>query len=203
MEIVLASRNVHKIREFRDMLRLILGLDVDSLLSFPDYSPPPETGETFEENAEIKAVHAAKALDKIVLADDSGLVVPVLQGAPGVYSRRFAGDEATDRENRLKLLDKLKGKTGIERQAYFECSLVLAGPEGVLKKARGHVEGYIAEEEKGRNGFGYDMIFIKHDYDKTFGELSEDVKNRISHRSKAISMLSPVLGKPSAPTSLN
>ncbi len=193
MEIVLASRNVHKIREFRDMLSAILGLDVDSLLSFPDYSPPSETGETFEENAEIKAVHAAKTLDKIVLADDSGLVVPILQGAPGVYSRRYAGDEATDRENRLKLLDNLKGRTGVERQAYFECCLVLAGPEGVLKKARGRVEGYIAEEEKGRNGFGYDMIFIKHDYDKTFGELSEDVKNRISHRSKAISMLSPFL----------
>jgi XTP/dITP diphosphohydrolase len=189
MEIVLASRNVHKMREFRIMLSPIPGLDIDSLLSYPDYTPPEETGETFEENAEVKAVHAAQTLGKIVLADDSGIVVPVLDGAPGVYSRRYAGDDATDRENRMKLLEELKGKSGVQRQAYFECSLVIAGPEGVLKKARGRVEGYIAEEEKGRNGFGYDTIFVKHDYDKSFGELTDDVKNRISHRRKAIDVL--------------
>lgn len=189
MEIVLASRNLHKIREFRDMLSPILGLDIDSLLSYPDYAPPHESGSTFEENAQIKALHAAKMLNKIVLADDSGLVVPVLGGAPGVISRRYAGGDATDRDNRLKLLRELEGKTGVERQAYFECCLIVAGPEGVLKTAKGHVEGFITEEEKGRNGFGYDSLFMKHDYDKTFAELSDDVKNRISHRRKAIDML--------------
>jgi len=186
MEIVIVSRNLGKIREFRIMFEGIEGLDIDSLLAYPDFPSPEETGETFEENAALKAVAAAKALDKIVLADDSGLVVPALGGAPGVRSARYAGEEATDRENNQKLLEALKGKEDLDRAAYYECALVLASPESVMKVTRGHCEGFIHTEEKGRNGFGYDSVFIKHDYDKTFGELSDDVKNRVSHRRKAL-----------------
>ncbi|NGX58666.1 MAG: Non-canonical purine NTP pyrophosphatase [Chlamydiae bacterium] len=187
MEIVLASRNLGKIREFRKMLSEVIGLDVDSLLSFPDYPSPEETGTTFEENATLKATSAAKALNKIVLADDSGLVVPSLDGEPGVHSARYAGEDATDHENTQKLLEALKDKSDLERQAYYECALVLAGPEGeVLKISKGHCEGIIAEEARGRHGFGFDPVFIKHDYDKTFSELSDDIKNRISHRRKAL-----------------
>jgi len=186
MEIVIASRNLGKIREIRTMLEDIESLDVDSLLAFPDFPSPDETGETFEDNATLKATLAASSLNKIVLADDSGLVVPALGGAPGVKSARYAGEEATDRENNQKLLEALKEKDDLDRHAYYECVLVLASPEGVLKVARGHCEGEITTEERGRNGFGYDPIFLKLDYDKTFGELSDDVKNRVSHRRKAL-----------------
>lgn len=186
MEIVIASQNVHKIREFREMLKSLPHIDVTSLLNYPEYTPPEETGKTFEENAKIKAAHAAKALNKWTLADDSGLIVPGLSGEPGVYSRRYAGENATDAENRRKLLDQLSGKTELDRSAYFECCLALANPEGIYKCCTGICEGYIADKELGRNGFGYDPLFIKHDYDKTFAELEENIKNRVSHRRKAL-----------------
>lgn len=185
MEIVIASRNLGKIRELRIMLEGIEGLDIDSLLAFPDFPSPEETGQTFEDNATIKATAVASALNKIVLADDSGLVVPALGGEPGVRSARYAGEEATDRENNQKLLGALEGKEDLDRQAYYECVLVLASPDGVMKVTRGHCEGIIHTEEKGRNGFGYDPLFIKHDYVKTFGELSDVVKSSVSHRRKA------------------
>ena len=193
MEIVIASRNLGKIREFRIMLEGIEGLDVDSLLAYPDFPSPEETGQTFEENASLKAHAAAKALNKIVLADDSGLVVSSLGGDPGVRSARYAGEEATDQENNQKLLKALEGKNDLDRQAYYECVLVLASPEGLLKVTRGHCEGIINSEERGRNGFGYDSLFTKHDYDKSFGELSDDVKNRISHRRKALDSMKAYL----------
>lgn len=193
MEIVIASTNLHKVREFRDMLKAWKSLDVLSLLNFPSYVQPPETGTTFKENATLKAEHAAKTLNKWVLADDSGLVVPSLGGAPGVYSQRFAGEEATDAENRQKLLKLLESKQDLERSAYFECCLVLANPSGVQKCVSGTCEGSILAEERGRNGFGYDALFLKNDYDKTFAELDEATKNRISHRNKALQKLSAIL----------
>lgn len=194
MEIVIASKNVHKIREFREILARIEHIDITSLLNFPDYEPSEEVGKSFEENAKTKATEAAKALNKWVLADDSGLVVPALQGEPGIYSKRYAGNDATDAENRHKILEAMKGKNDLERAAYYECSLALAGPDGEIKKfVRGLCEGILIEEERGRNGFGYDALFMKHDYDKTFAELEESVKNRISHRSKAIEKILPAL----------
>jgi len=193
MEIVIASHNLGKIREFREILNKILGLDVDSLLAYPNYVAPKEEGNTLVENATLKAVHAAKALNKVVIADDSGLFVSALQGAPGVHSAYYAGEQANDRDNRKKLLEALAGKQGMQRSAYFECVLVMASPTETLKITTGRVEGMIAEEEKGRHGFGYDPLFIKHDYDKTFAELAEDVKNRISHRRKALDAMIPSL----------
>lgn len=184
--LVIASKNIHKIREFRQMLKGFLKLEILSLMDFSYYHPPEETGITFEENAALKATHAAKALKTLVLADDSGLVVPILNNAPGVYSARYAGEEATDRENRKKLLQALHGKDEVDRTAYFECCLVLANEERVLYQATGRCEGRIIEEERGGNGFGYDPLFIKNDYDKTFAELDDATKNRVSHRRKAI-----------------
>lgn len=193
MELVIASSNLHKIREFRDIFKAIPHLDILSLRNFPDYTPPEETGETFEENARIKAEHAAKALNKWVLADDSGLVVPALNGAPGIHSRRFSGPNATDNENRKKLLIDLHNKKGLERYAYYECCLVLANADKIKKIVHGICEGTILEKEKGNNGFGYDPLFQRHDCDKSFGEMDETTKNRISHRMKAIEKLLAML----------
>jgi len=193
MEIVIASRNVHKIREFRDIFHNVDFLDIVSLIDFPDYRAPEETGQTFEENAQLKAEHAAKFLNRWVIADDSGLVVPALNGFPGVYSRRYAGEDASDHDNRKKLIAEMIEKNGLERAAYYQCTLCLAGPEGIKKTVTAYCEGYIGEKEKGSNGFGYDPLFIKHDYDKTFAELEESTKNRISHRSKAIEKMRSAL----------
>lgn len=193
MEIVIATTNVHKIREYREMLKPYPRFDVISLLNFPDYVQPEETGATFEDNAILKAKHASETLNKVVVADDSGLVVPALGGAPGVISRRYAGEDATDAENRLKLLKELQGKKEHERTAYFDCWLALATPKGVLKCVNGRCEGLILTEERGRNGFGYDSLFIKYDYDKTFAEIDEVTKNKISHRRKAFEKLLLVL----------
>src|ERR1700722_774852 len=193
MELVIASRNIHKIREFRSILKKAIAFDLFSLNDFPQYTPPPETGATFEENAILKAVHAAQQLKRWVIADDSGLVVPALNGAPGVHSRRYAGENATDKENRQKLLTEMSHIQESHRQAYFECWIALASPEGLKKTARGISEGMIIEKEKGNFGFGYDAIFVKHEYGKTFAELGEETKNRISHRRKALDKILPVL----------
>lgn len=193
MEIVIASRNVHKVREFKEMFKFLKGVEVMSLHYFQDYEAPEETGQTFQENALIKARHASKALNKWVLADDSGLVVPYLKGAPGVRSSRYAGNEATDLENRQKLLREMADFNDVERYAYFECCLALCSPAGVEKCVKGVCEGYILPETKGGNGFGYDSLFVKHEYDKSFAELDESIKNRISHRAKAFEKLIVVL----------
>lgn len=196
MEIVVASANLHKIREFREMFKSLKGISVLSLSHFPNYTPPEETETTFLENAVMKAQHAADALGVLVLADDSGLVVPALEGKPGVYSRRYAGLEASDRENRKKLLDAMGSFEGLKRNAYFECALALASPsacKGLVKAVTASIEGSILHEERGSNGFGYDSLFLKHDYDKTLAELDEAIKNRISHRHKAFAKLLPIL----------
>lgn len=193
MEIVIASHNLHKIREFRDMLKAFKHIDVLSLLNFPHYSLPEETGTTFKDNAILKATDAAAKLNKWVLADDSGLVVPALKGEPGVYSRRYAGEDATDAENRQKLLKSMANLSEDQRHAYFECWLAIASPKGLEKCVSGTIEGSIAHEEHGRHGFGYDPIFKKSDYDKTMAEVDDSIKNRISHRRKAFDRLLPAL----------
>lgn len=185
MEILLASTNLHKIREFKEMFKSLKGLELISLHQFPHYATPGETGKSFKENAVLKAEHAARELNRWVIADDSGLVVPALKGEPGIYSRRYAGVDATDAENRKKLIDAMSHLQGHERSAYFECCIALASPAGLKKCVEASCEGFIVEDQRGRNGFGYDPLFIKNDYDKTFAEIDESVKNRISHRRKA------------------
>ena len=189
MEILLATNNLHKLREFRDMFKSMPHIELISLHQFQDYLPPEETGSTFRENAILKAEHAAKNLNRWVLADDSGLVVPALHGEPGVKSRRYAGPEATDLENRQKLLRAMEHLQDYGRAAYFECSLAIANPSGLKKSVEGICEGAIIQEPKGRHGFGYDPLFLKSDYEKTFAELEESIKNRISHRRKAFDRL--------------
>lgn len=191
MEIVLATNNLHKIREFKDLFKALLPhLELISLRQFPDYIAPEETGKTFCENAVLKAEHAAKHLGKWAMADDSGLVIPALNGDPGVYSARYAGLNATDKENCGKVLRKLEGFPSPEdRTAHYECCLAVAGPQGLVKCVEGICEGYLLSESRGRNGFGYDPLFVKNDYEKTFAEIDESVKNRISHRRKAFERL--------------
>ena len=176
---------MHKVREYRSLLKNIPNLDVYSLRDFQTYHLPEETGETFEENATLKAVDAAKELGKWVIADDSGLVVPALDGKPGVRSARYAGDDATDLDNRKKLVSELQKLPEEKRIGYFECCIAFATPDGLKKLVRGKCEGELLTQERGRHGFGYDPLFLKYDYSKTFAELDEETKNRISHRRKA------------------
>ncbi len=189
IELVIASTNVHKVRELRNMLKPFVSFDLLSLCDFPNYVPPEETGKTFEENAILKAEHAAKTLGRWVIADDSGLIVPALSGAPGVLSARYAGNDATDLENRKKLLEEMKHLMDDDRQAFFECSIALASPEGIKKCVKGTCEGTLLMKDRGGSGFGYDPLFVKHGYSKTFAEIGESVKNRISHRRKALDKL--------------
>jgi XTP/dITP diphosphohydrolase len=192
--LVIASLNIHKIQEIKSIIGHLPFLDLMSLRDFPNYTPPPETGNTFEENAIIKATHAALALNKFVLGDDSGLIVPALNNEPGIFSHRYAGNDATDLENRKKLLEKMLQLQDQQRYAYFTCSVALANPDGSIRKVLiGTCEGEIVTKERGRGGFGYDALFLKHEYNKTFAEMEETTKNRISHRRKALDKMLPIL----------
>ncbi|MCB1107318.1 MAG: RdgB/HAM1 family non-canonical purine NTP pyrophosphatase [Chlamydiia bacterium] len=193
MEIVIASKNLHKIREIRSILKRHYPFDFLSLLDFPSYIPPEETGTSFEENAFIKATQAASTLKKWVIAEDSGLVVPALQDEPGVYSARYAGENATDKDNRLKLIKALDQIEESERTGYYMCAMALASPDGIQVQVKGSCEGSLLLKPRGSQGFGYDPLFLKYDYNKTFGEMDEETKNRISHRRKALDKLIPSL----------
>lgn len=190
MEIVIVSTNLHKIRELREMFKCLPNFDVLSLLNFPHYKLPEEMGSTFQQNAEIKAKDAAAKLGKWAIGDDSGLVVPALEGRPGINSRQYAGEDATDAENRQKLLQDMRHLSEMQRSAYYHCSLALAHPDGELKKSvTGICEGFLLTEEKGRNGYGYDSLFVKYDYEKSFAEIDDKTRNRFSHRYKAFEKL--------------
>lgn len=193
MDIVIASKNLHKIRELRAILRQHTSFDYRSLIDFPHYVPPEEHGETFEENAFLKASHAAEKLSAWVIADDSGLMVAALDNIPGVRSARYAGERATDKENRLKLIKALEGIKEEERLGCYVCALALASPEGVKAQVKGLCEGQLLTAPRGSQGFGYDPLFLKYDYNKTFSEMDEETKNRISHRRKAVEKLLPHL----------
>jgi XTP/dITP diphosphohydrolase len=184
--LVIATRNKNKLREFQDILK---GLDIEivSLDQFGPIPPAIEDGDTFEENAYKKALHTAKILGISALADDSGLVVEALSGQPGVYSARYAGENASDDENCLKLLNELVHVT--DRRAYFQCVLSLAVPSGPALTYMGRCDGTIIKEKRGENGFGYDPIFFFNELQKTFAELSMDEKSKVSHRGKALAEL--------------
>lgn len=192
--LLVATHNLNKLREFRELFKEHkVDVELLSLQQFPHYAPPPETGSTFQENALIKAKDAALKLNLWSLADDSGLVVPAIGGKPGVHSARWAGETATSQDLRKKLLQEMSSLKGFERSAYFECALSLVSIDGRHFNTTGIVEGTILEKEKGGNGFGYDPLFLKHDYDKTFGELEAHTKNRISHRFKAFEKMKLLL----------
>ncbi|MBB6448313.1 XTP/dITP diphosphohydrolase [Geomicrobium halophilum] len=183
-KIVLATQNEGKRKELDTLLSGMV--DVHSLSNFPDCPDVEETGETFTENARLKAEFVAKYTGLPTLADDSGLVVDALDGAPGVYSARFAGEDKNDENNNHKLMRLLEGKTEQERTARFVCSLVYVDPDGVSIDVLGTCEGRIAHEPKGTNGFGYDpLMYIPH-MQRTMAELSSAEKNSISHRNDAL-----------------
>jgi XTP/dITP diphosphohydrolase len=189
-EIVLATSNGHKVSEYRALFKKAgLEIDVLSLRDFPNYHLPDEIYDTFEGNVKLKAEHAGRVLQKLVIADDSGLVVPGIEGKPGVHSARYAGPNATDKDNRTKLLKEMKGLRGLERTCYFECWIAMADGNGIRCLVNGRCEGELTEEERGGNGFGYDPLFLRHDWNKTFAEIDEKTKNRVSHRFKAFEKL--------------
>jgi XTP/dITP diphosphohydrolase len=190
MEIVLATRNKKKIEEIR---RIIVDLPI-TILSLDDFPGCPETIEdrdTFEGNAVKKAVEVSRFTAKAALADDSGLEVDALGGAPGVYSARYAGDAGSgnDVKNYEKLLADLKSVPDGKRDARFVCCMALALPDGTIKTFFGYAEGCILREPRGKTGFGYDPVFIPKGYERTFAEMTGEEKDRLSHRGKAIEKL--------------
>lgn len=191
-EAIIATHNPGKVKEFKEILEP-RGYDVKSLAEIGFTEEIEEIGHTFEENAILKAEAVAKAVNKMVIADDSGLSIDNLGGRPGVYSARYAGEQKDDQANIEKVLSELKGIEKEQRTARFRCALAVSIPGEETKTVEGHVEGYIAEEPRGEYGFGYDPIFIVKDKDKTMAELTSDEKNKISHRADALKKLSKLL----------
>ncbi|PAY12279.1 XTP/dITP diphosphatase [Bacillus sp. 7705b] len=191
-EAIIATHNPGKVKEFKEILEP-KGYEVKSLAEIGFTDEIEETGHTFEENAILKAEAVAKAVNKMVIADDSGLSVDNLGGRPGVYSARYAGEQKDDQANIDKVLSELRGIEKEQRTARFRCALAVSIPGEETKTVEGHVEGYIAEEPRGEYGFGYDPIFIVKDKDKTMAELTSDEKNIISHRADALKKLSKLL----------
>ena len=193
IELVVATRNTHKTREIQN----ILGPEfrVHDLATHPEVEEIRESAPSFEGNAELKALAASRQLADLVIADDSGLEVDALDGAPGIFSARYAGANATDMDRINKLLRELAGvraKTD-PRRAQFRCVVALARNGNLLGTFEGIVEGKIADEVRGASGFGYDPVFIPEGFDQSFGELPGEVKNTISHRAKAIRALADKL----------
>ena len=189
IELVVATRNRHKTGEIQH----VLGPDfrVRDLEAHPEVSEIRESGTSFEENAKLKALAASKQLPALVIADDSGLEVDALGGAPGIYSARYAGANATEMDKIDKLLRELArvGATDDRSRARFRCVVALARNGKLLGIFEGVVEGRIADGVRGNSGFGYDPIFVPEGFEQTFGELPTEVKNTISHRAKAIRAL--------------
>ncbi len=192
LSIVIATSNRHKIRELKTLLAMS-GIRWHSLREFPDAPAVRETGRTFEANAILKARAAARATGHIALADDSGLEVDALGGAPGVRSARFAGRHGDDRANNDALLRRLDGLRPARRGARYRCVLALAKPSGVIAVTRGAWRGRIAMGPRGRGGFGYDPVFFIPRLGKTVGQLPLSVKQRLSHRAKAARRMRAVL----------
>jgi len=192
INLVVATKNPGKIREIRALLEG-LGYRILSLEDFPQFPPVEERGETFLENALEKARAAARYTGEMALADDSGLEVEALGGAPGVRSARFGGQGLTDADRNRLLLEKLRGVPMEERKARFRCVMALVTPGGEEYVVEGTCEGYIAMEPLGDHGFGYDPVFYLPRYGKTMAQLPPEEKNRISHRAKALAGIREVL----------
>lgn len=197
MTIALATKNLGKLQEFRYLFQQFLpnvhDLQLAGLNEFSPMEPITEDGATFHQNARKKALLTADHTGLLTLADDSGLEVDALNNAPGIYSARYAGEHATDEDNMRKLLAELKDKPHDQRTARFVCVIAVALPGDVLGLFEGVTHGVIGFEPAGTNGFGYDPLFIKQDYGKTFAELPIDVKNRISHRARAFEKAAAII----------
>ena len=181
-DLLVATGNSHKTAEIRAILGA--GYVVSDLKAHPELPEVEETGSTFLENATLKAVEISKQVKGLILSDDSGLEVDALGGEPGVYSSRYAGEAGNDEANNKKLLHELQGKDN--RAARFRCVMVLAQDGEVLTSFDGAVEGRMLSELHGEGGFGYDPLFVPDGYDQTFSQLSEGIKNQLSHRAVAM-----------------
>ncbi len=181
-KLLVATGNSHKTDEIRAILGA--GYVVSDLKAHPELPEVEETGTTFLENATLKAVEISKQVDGLILSDDSGLEVDALGGEPGVYSSRYAGEAGNDAANNKKLLHELQGEDS--RTARFRCVMVLAQDGEVLASFDGAVEGRMLSELHGEGGFGYDPLFVPDGYEQTFSQLSEEIKNQLSHRAVAM-----------------
>ena len=196
MTIVLASHNAHKISEIRAILQREIGQDIE-LLSLTDigfHEEIEENGSSFEENACIKAM-AAASRGYISMADDSGLAVDALNGAPGVYSARYAGEPCNDKNNNKKLLDAIRDVPEQQRTASFVSVIACIFPDGDRIVVRGECPGRILYDYRGKGGFGYDPLFYYEPLDKTFAELTSEEKNQVSHRAMAMALFNEALKK--------
>jgi XTP/dITP diphosphohydrolase len=185
-EIILATGNKHKVVEIKDILK-DLPVTIKPMTDFDKYPDVIEDGQTLQDNAIKKATEVAKYFNSWAIADDTGLEVNYLNGAPGVYSSRYAGENCSYADNNNKLLKALNGVQMENRQAQFRCVIALSDPQGNVKiLAEGKIKGYIAESLSGTTGFGYDPLFYVPNCEKTFAELGEEIKNQISHRALAL-----------------
>ena len=188
MKILVATRNNGKLREIEHLFAG-QGIEISGLETLADAPEVVEDGATFVANASKKACEVAAVAGCLTLADDSGLVVPALGGEPGVSSARYAGADATDEANNRKLRKAIETLPAAERQAYFCCVVALADPAGNCRTFEGRVNGQLLSEPRGQQGFGYDPLFLVPEYGKTMAELPIEIKNRISHRGKALGAL--------------
>lgn len=187
-EIIIATKNAGKAKEFKQMFEP-LGYEVKTLLDYPEIPDVDETGTTFEENAILKAEEVSKVLKQIVIADDSGLSIDALEGRPGIFSARYAGEEKSDEANMDKVLNEMKDVPDGSRTARFYCALAVAIPGKETYTVSGTCEGEILHERKGSYGFGYDPIFFAIDKGKAMAELEPEEKSEISHRAHALRLL--------------
>lgn len=191
--LVLGSRNKKKLHEMMELLG-DLGLDLTNLTPYPNAPDVEEAATTFLGNATLKAIQLAPALGEWVIGEDSGLVVPVLGGAPGIYSARYAGRHGDDAANNAKLLEELNPFSGDDRAAYYVSTAVLADQTGkVHAEVEGRCHGFIVNEYRGTGGFGYDPLFLVPEHGMTFGELPAAVKQSMSHRANAFAKLRPII----------
>ncbi len=191
-ELVVATKNKGKLKEIRELLQG-LDLKITSLRDYPGAPGIVEDGKTFKANALKKAATISIWTGKLVLGEDSGLQVPALGNKPGVFSARFAGEKATDDQNNARLLKMLRGVPPARRQARYRCLAALTDAEGIIDVVSGSCSGIIAPRPRGQNGFGYDPLFLIPRYGKTFGELPPEVKDRMSHRFRAMKKIRNVL----------
>jgi XTP/dITP diphosphohydrolase len=193
-KVIVASNNQGKIKEIKEILK-DFPLEVISLKEANIKVDVVEDGKTFMENAYKKAYEIYKITGEMVLSDDSGLMVDVLNGAPGVFSARFSGEHGNDKKNNEKILELLKDKKDEDRKAKFVAAMVFIINENKVVQAQGECNGYIIDEERGDDGFGYDPLFYIPDLKKTFAEISRSEKNVISHRGRALSILKDKLNQ--------
>ncbi len=194
MELLVATKNLKKLKEIKEIL-LPFNLNITSLADYPQAPRIIENGKTFRENAVKKAFKIARFTQKLTLGEDSGLCVDALGGRPGIYSSRFSGKNKSDRQNNLKVLRLLGDLALSKRKARYVCAVALADKNGLVGVVEGRCAGWIGLQPKGASGFGYDPLFVIPKYNKTFAQLGEKIKHRLSHRYHALKKAGKIIQK--------